>query len=313
MSTNENKQLIEIKQVVQLAEPDFNKLAVIHNAVNFQREMSFAMQILKDKPYLARVAMADKDSLKTAILNVAAVGLSLSPVHKLAYLVPRKDKVCLEISYQGLIALGIECGAILLAVAELVRELDKFVLQGSFKEPIHERDPSKDRGEIKGVYCVAKTPGGDYLTTFMTIDEVYKIRGRSEAWKAYERDAKKLCPWVTDAEDMILKTGIRKASKTWPKTSYRQRLDKVIDITAEPETVDGEPEKLVGEPFEHDLERIQELLTEYGRTTEQFIVLATRVFKRDIKSLSDLTEFERGRSIVLLEGYIENQKKKVAK
>ena len=79
-----------LKQVVAQTQPAFDELAKIHGAVNYKREASFALQALTDNDYLASLAMGNQDSLKRAVINVAAIGLSLSPVHKLAYLVPRK-------------------------------------------------------------------------------------------------------------------------------------------------------------------------------------------------------------------------------
>jgi recombination protein RecT len=107
----------------------------------------------------------------------------------------------------------------------VVREKDIFELQGIDKEPKHTYQPFGERGNIIGVYVVVKTPDGDYLTHSMPISKVYDIRNRSEAWKAYEKDKSKTCPWVTDAEEMIKKTCVKQASKYWPKSP---RLDAAI-------------------------------------------------------------------------------------
>ena len=111
------------------------------------------------------------------------------------------------------------------ALAERVREADRFVLQGMDRPPVHDYSPfAKDRGPIVGVYCVAKTADGDYLTDTMAIDEAFAIRDRSSAWKAWV-EKKKKCPWVTDEGEMIKKTIVKRASKMWPKT---ERLDKAV-------------------------------------------------------------------------------------
>lgn len=307
-STNIENNLAVISQVVERVEPDFNQLAKIHGAVNFEREFSFAMQILKENSYLLQIALGDKDSLKTAILNVAAIGLSLSPVHKLAYLVPRKKKICLDISYRGFIQLGVDVGAIRWATAEIVYETDAFELRGASEEPLHKRNPfAKERGKIIGAYCVAKTHSDDYLTTCMSLDEIYKIRGRSEAWRAYERDKTKVNPWVTDEEEMIKKTVIRRAYKSWPMTDTRMRLDQAIEVGSEAEAETKEREVLPEEE-NHSVGIIQELLKKLGRTEEAFIGHLMRVYKRDIKSLEDLTEIETNQAIVMLEGFLANKK-----
>ena len=121
--------------------------------------------------------------------------------------------------------MAVASGSIRWAKAELVRERDEFVMNGLDKLPTHNFNPfAKDRGEIVGVYCVAKTADGDYLTDTMGIEEVNDIRDRSTAWKAWIAKQKK-CPWVTDYGEMVRKTIIKRASKYWPKTD---RLDAAI-------------------------------------------------------------------------------------
>ena len=211
--------------LVESQREQFMRVAV-DRTIEFDREAGFAVQILAANDYLANVARANKDSLYAAITNVSAIGISLNPASKLAYLVPRKKAVCLDLSYMGLMHIAQQCGAIQWGQAVIVREKDTFELQGVDKEPKHVYQPfSDDRGNIIGVYVVVKTDGGDYLTHPMTISKVYEIRDRSEAWKAYQRDKTKTCPWVTDNEEMVKKTCVKQASKYWPR---RDRLDQAV-------------------------------------------------------------------------------------
>lgn len=198
----------------------------IDKSIEFDREAGFAVQILSANDYLAKIARTNRDSLYAAITNVAAIGISLNPAAKLAYLIPRKGGVCLDISYMGLMHIAQLSGAIQWGQAVIVREKDKFELRGVDKEPEHIYQPfSTDRGNIIGVYVVVKTDGGDYLTHPMTLSKVYEIRDRSEAWKAYQKDKSKTCPWVTDEEEMIKKTCVKQAAKYWPR---RERLDNAV-------------------------------------------------------------------------------------
>lgn len=197
----------------------------VDRSINFEREAGFAIQILGNSEYALGVAMNNKQSVIDAVTNISAIGISLNPAKKQAYLVPRDKKICLDISYMGLLDLAIASGSIMWGQAELVHEADDFRLNGFDRPPTHERAPfAKNRGEVVGVYVVAKTHSGDYLTCTMTIDDVNDIRNRSSAWKAY-LEKKKTCPWVTDPGEMAKKTVIKRAYKTWPKTD---RLDKAI-------------------------------------------------------------------------------------
>lgn len=190
-------------------------------SVQWQKECQFAIQLFQANDYLANTALKNPTSAQNAIINVAAIGITLNPAQKLAYLVPRKGGICLDISYMGLLHLAMETGSIRWGQAVLVHENDQFELTGLGSMPIHKHNPFKDRGALIGVYCTVKTSDGDYLTECMSIDEVYKIRSRSESFK------KGNGPWVTDHDEMVRKTVIKRAYKYWPKV---ERLANAIEM-----------------------------------------------------------------------------------
>lgn len=195
------------------------------SSIKFEQEAGFAVQTLQANDYLAGVAMQNRQSLVNAVTNIAAIGISLNPAKKQAYLVPRDGRVCLDISYMGLMDLAMATGAILWGQAFIVRERDEFRLTGLDQKPHHVFSPfDKSRGEVVGVYVVVKTHHGDYLTHAMAIDAVNAIRDRSSAWKAWI-SKKKSCPWVTDPEEMAKKTCVKQAYKYWPKNA---RLETAI-------------------------------------------------------------------------------------
>lgn len=194
-------------------------------SLNFEREAEFAIQTITGNDYSVKLAVQNRQSVVNAVTNIAAIGISLNPAKKQAYLVPRDGKICLDISYIGLMDLAMNTGAIRWAQSELVYTSDNFALNGFDKPPTHSYNPfSKDRGEVIGVYVVVKTADGDYLTETMSVDEVNAIRDRSSAWKAWI-SKQKSCPWVTDWGEMAKKTCVKRAYKYWPKT---ERLEEAI-------------------------------------------------------------------------------------
>jgi recombination protein RecT len=212
-----------VSQIIYSAQEDFERVSV-DRSINFEREAGFACQVLEANDYALGVAKANPGSVIAAVTNIAAIGISLNPAKKQAYLVPRKNRICLDISYIGLLDLAVASGSIMWGQAELVHKADTFRLAGFDKPPVHERDPfAADRGEVVGVYVVVKTHTGDYLTTAMSIGEVNEIRDRSESWK--KNAAGKRGPWETDPGEMAKKTVIKRASKLWPKT---ERLDQAV-------------------------------------------------------------------------------------
>lgn len=194
-------------------------------SLNFEREAEFAIQVITSGEYATKIAVQNRQSVVNAITNIAAIGISLNPAKKQAYLVPRDGKICLDISYIGLMDLAMATGAIRWAQAELVYTADSFALNGFDKPPTHSYNPfATDRGDVVGVYVVVKTADGDYLTETMSIDDVNAIRDRSSAWKAWIKNQKS-CPWVTDPGEMMKKTVVKRGYKYWPKT---ERLEQAI-------------------------------------------------------------------------------------
>lgn len=209
-----------IEQFVYGAESSFQSV-LVDRSINFEREAGFAIQILTSGDYIAKLAAGDRQSVVNAVTNIAAIGISLNPAKKQAYLVPRKGKICLDISYMGLIDLAIDSGSIMWAQAALVHANDAFTLNGFDKPPTHSFNPfSKERGEMVGAYVVVKMHSGDYLTECMSREEIDAIKNRSESVKAG-----KTSPWDTDYGEMAKKTVVKRAYKYWPKSD---RLDQAI-------------------------------------------------------------------------------------
>lgn len=199
--------------------------AISESSVLWEQECQFAIQAFQKNDYLAKMALSNQTSAQNAIINVAAIGITLNPASKLAYLVPREGGICLDISYMGLIHLAAESGSIRWVQCEIVYSNDKFRRQGPGLRPIHEIDDFGDRGEPVGAYSIAKTSDGDYLIEVMRKDEIEAIRNDSPAWRAFVSKGKS-CPWSTHTLEMWRKTVIKRAYKYWPKV---ERLDRAID------------------------------------------------------------------------------------
>ena len=209
-----------ITNYVYGAEDTFQSV-LVDRSINFEREAGFAIQILTSGDYIAKLAAGDRQSVANAVTNIAAIGISLNPAKKQAYLVPRKGKICLDISYMGLIDLAVQSGSIMWAQADLVYANDAFTLNGFDRPPTHSFNPfSKERGDMVGAYVVVKMHSGDYLTACMSREGIDAIKNRSESVKAG-----KSSPWDTDYGEMAKKTVVKRAYKYWPKSD---RLDQAI-------------------------------------------------------------------------------------
>lgn len=285
----------------------------VDNTVEFDREAQFALQIIEGNTYLQGVAQKNLPSLKAAITNVAAIGISLNPASKLAYLVPRDGKVCLDISYMGMMHLAQQCGAIQWGKANIVREGDVFELNGIAAEPTHKYSPfdrERNSRPAVGAYVVVKTDTGDYLTECMSIEEIHDIRDRSSAWKAFKAKGVK-CPWVTDEGEMVKKTVIKRAAKMWPR---RDRLDAAIHHlnTDGGEGIIQSSEVDVSPCSEQQISGIANRLDRLGKTWEELAAVLAATCKRTISTADELTADEAAKVIAFLDSRLATRQKEAA-
>lgn len=219
---------ISIVEFVKQQEPLFVG-AVTDQSVTWAKESQFAIQYFQRNDYLAKTALSNPTSAQNAIINVAAIGITLNPASKLAYLVPRDGMVCLDISYMGLLHLAQSTGSIKWGQCKLVYSNDTYESNGLDTAPHHKYNAFGDRGDVVGGYCTVKTADGDYLTEEMSLAEIKATEATSKA---------KNGPWKNFWEEMARKTIVKRASKYWPRA---ERLDNAIHVINEDEGVYQEP------------------------------------------------------------------------
>ncbi|MER1962326.1 recombinase RecT, partial [Proteus vulgaris] len=129
-----------VQKIYEVVNPLKNEFEQVCSepSIAFKRESEFAMQIFANNDYLANVAVNNLVSVRSAIMNVSAIGISLNPAQKLAYLVPRDKKVCLDISYMGLMHIAQQSQAIKWCQSSIVRQNDNFQLTSIDTAPRHE-------------------------------------------------------------------------------------------------------------------------------------------------------------------------------
>lgn len=267
----------DLKQLVVQQKEKFENLA--NGRVSFSEEALFAVQAMTNNSYLASTARKDPDATKMAILNIAAVGLTLNPIKRQAYLIPRDNKVKVDISYMGMIQLATESGSIKWCEAQIVYEKDFFEIQRAGERPTHQFKPFEDRGKKIGAYCVAKVEN-DYLTTVMSIADIYKIRDKSQSFRAGKNS-----PWITDEDEMVKKTVIKRAFKTWP---ICPRTQKGLDLINEADPVDHNA--IIAEVTGKQVEELRAMLSECERQESDLVEYVNLVHNCETERLSDFSE-----------------------
>jgi len=273
-----------IQDHVYAVEKDFNQ--VNSYKMNFIKEAQFAMQLLESNSSLMDSAKKNPTALEYAIINLASIGISLNPALKESYLVPRGGKICLDISYIGLTKLATDTGAIEWVQAEIVKAKDTFKYLGVGKAPLHEMNPFGDRGEVIGVYCVARLSTGESLSTIMSKADCDAIRDKSS-------QAAKSGPWVTFYEEMLKKTCIKRAAKLWPKS---ERIQTAVEVLNEHEGIDFNSKAPhmdapvnTEAPNDKTFENIRALLKAKNKTEASLLLyLATQSGVEKIEKLEDI-------------------------
>lgn len=216
-----------VHDLVKMQEPFFKSvMANSETSITWAKESQFAIQQLQKNNYLFQAALNNQASLQNAIINVAAIDISLNPANKHAYLVPRKpDKdspmeVCLDISYMGLLHLAMKEGAIEWGQAKIVYSNDNYVNNGIDLAPTHQQQTFGDKGDIVGAYCTVKLPNGDYLTEEMDVKAINNVKATSKAQNG---------PWKSFYEEMARKTVVKRASKYWPTSPAVNTAIQVIN------------------------------------------------------------------------------------
>ena len=264
----------KITDLVAATQLDFERRITAASPVQYAQEAHFALQQLAANSYLLGIAQNNPDSLRAALLNVAATGLSLNPVKKQAYLIPRNKAVILDISYMGILHVAQMSGAIEWGQARIVRAGHTFRLTGINQAPVHEYNPFENddaAGAIVGAYAVVKLPGGDFLTHCLNMDALLRIRSRSESFKSGKNS-----PWLTDPEPMMKKSAVRGLAPYMP---YREAMAQAMTVAVEAEQEqDGEqPERPPALPEYTDAQMAENLpkwqaAIDSGRATPERII-----------------------------------------
>jgi recombination protein RecT len=221
----------EVTQLKQGIEKSIGeRFAQLTSKETFQTELSFALQHINKNPYLKKATF---ESNVQAVLNIAQTGLTLNPVMKFAYLVPRfqngQVETCLEPSYMGLCKLVTDTGSARKIYAHPVHEGDEFDVSLGLDLHVTHKPKFKSK-KITHVYSVAILSDGSPMVEVMTREEIEDIQERSESFKSYKAGRIKSCVWISDFAEMCRKTVIRRLVKYLPKTEVWDKLATAVNL-----------------------------------------------------------------------------------
>jgi recombination protein RecT len=177
------------------------------------------MTVLSQNPKLLECR---RETLLSAILNCASLGLMPDAQLGEAYIIPYKGDATLQIGYKGLLSLARRSGEIASIDSGIAYENDvvEYIMGDNSSltiKPCLDGDP----GEPRFAWCVIRMKDGGVQREIMPVAEVEKIRqaspsGNSPAWKS---------SW----DQMARKTVVRRALKFAPRSTELARAEAIDD------------------------------------------------------------------------------------
>lgn len=204
------------------------------------RFLRLAVNAVKKTPLLMQ---CDPQTVLGSFMTSAALGLEPNTVLQQAFLIPYKKRQkqgnqwvdtyeCqFQIGARGFVTLAHRSPHIHSLQSEAIHEGDYFEHMLGSESFLKYKKALKGRGELIGSFCFTKLASGVELATVLPLDEIQKIRNRSETYNALQRnilsaqDAKEKAaaekkmaetPWVMWEDDMASKSATKKHAKQLP-------------------------------------------------------------------------------------------------
>lgn len=230
------------------------------------RFLRMAINAVKKTPLLLQ---CDPQTVLGSFMSSAALGLEPNTIQQQAFLIPYKKRAKVgnawvdvydcqfQIGARGFVTLAHRSPYIDNLEAETIHENDLFEhMQGS-ESFLKFQKTLRDRGDAIGAFCYARLSSNTEKATVLPLEELFKIRARSETYKSLvekvenaenQKDRIKAeqklaeTPWVMWFDDMGAKSAIKKASKQLPLAAGdaftsavsldQDSADTVIDMAA---------------------------------------------------------------------------------
>jgi len=218
--------------------------AVAGKYLTAERMLRLCVMAVKKTP---KLAACDPATVLGAMMTSAALDLEPNTVQQQAFLIPYSTRRKLpngqwgdvlecqfQIGYRGFITLAYRSPRVKRLMAEAIHAGDHFkhrLGSGTFLE--YEK-ALVDRGALIGAFSYVQLEDGGEVACVLPLEEVLKIRGRSETYKTLVRyvenaqtdqDRAKAqaklddTPWVLWEDDMAAKSAIKKHAKLLPIAS----------------------------------------------------------------------------------------------
>lgn len=214
--------------------------AVAGKFLTADRMLRLCVNAVKKTPDLQK---CDPTTVLGAMMASAALGLEPNTVQQQAFLIPYKRRALVngqwcdvfdcqfQIGARGFVTLAYRSPLIAQFHAEAIHQGDHFKQMQGSKAFLEFSKSLGDRGPLVGAYSYAAMTNGREESLVLPLDEILKIRERSETFRALrtkvekaENDAERAkaeaklaeTPWVMWEDDMAAKSATKKHAKKLP-------------------------------------------------------------------------------------------------
>jgi recombination protein RecT len=221
MATKEQtKELVKKSQIVTVYDFMEQKKDLISKAlpphIGADRLVAMFTIVIKSNPEIASCTQA---SLIGALVQTAQLGLMPGNVSH-CYYVPFNNKkkdgkyqreVQFILGYKGMVELVNRSREAAILSTEVVYANDQFEYELGLSPVLKHIPVWDERGEVRGVYCVAKNLlANEKLFVYLTKEDIDKVRNASKAGSS------DYSPWAKWYEEMAKKTAIKRICKLLP-------------------------------------------------------------------------------------------------
>lgn len=165
-----------LAKITKFEETGELKLPANYSAANALKSAWLILQETKDRSDRPALVVCTKESIANALLDMVVQGLS--PMKKQCYFIVYGNKLTLQRSYLGTLAIAKRVGGVLTAVANCVYEGDEFIFsvdpQTGLKKIVkHEQTlETLDANKVKGAYAILVTDDGRVIVEIMNISQI---------------------------------------------------------------------------------------------------------------------------------------------
>jgi len=245
-----------VRNTLKIMEPQFK--AALPPQVSVKKFTRVAMTAIQNTPSLLNI---DRKSLFGELIKCSQDGLL--PNGEEAAIIPFKNQAKYMPMVKGILKKVRNSGELASITSQIVYKNDEFefYVDEDGEHLKHRPNMFSDRGEIIGVYAIAKTKDGAFYVEVLSMADINSIKnmskGKNTPWggpfagemmrKSAIRRLSKRLPMSTDLEAVIKADDDmyeldEPAKKPEPKESKASRLEQLIDVE-EPKDVTPEKEE----------------------------------------------------------------------